>query len=96
VTKYVLAQHYFTVPLQVPDSEADPNDDASMRMSYVSVPFEIVCPSSGQEEDVEAPPRKQPLLAIDFGRAVWLEYVRAADDEEPYERGADAGHPGPG
>jgi len=90
VTKYVLAQHYFTVPLQVPHSEADPNDDASMRMSYVSVPFEIVCVSSGEEEDVEAPPRKQPLLAVDFGHAVWLEYVRAADDEEdeePYERG---------
>ena len=38
VTKYVLAQHYFTVPLHTPDTDADvdPND-ARMRMWYVSV-----------------------------------------------------------
>jgi hypothetical protein len=85
VTKYVLAQHYFTVPLQ---TESVP-DDATMRMWYVSVPFEIVCVSE-QLEDEETLPRQRPLLAVDFGHAVWLEHVRAPDDqedEEPYERG---------
>jgi hypothetical protein len=90
VTKYVLAQHYFTVPLHTPDAnaDADPND-AMMRMWYVSVPFEIVCVMD-QAEDGDAPPRQRSLLAVDFGHAVWLEHVRAADDtedEEPYERG---------
>ena len=89
VTKYVLAQHYFTVPLQ---TESVP-DDATMRMWYVSVPFEIVCVSEQPEEDEEtqeALSRQRPLLAVDFGHAVWLEHVRAPDDqedEEPYERG---------
>lgn len=95
VTKYVLAQHYFTVPLQTQDAAAatDPND-AMMRMWYVSVPFEVVCVTDQVDEDEEdtheAQPRQRPLLAVDFGHAVWLEYVRAADDEEneePYERG---------
>jgi hypothetical protein len=94
VTKYVLAQHYFTVPLHTAetDADADPND-AMMRMWYVSVPFEVVCVTdqADEDEDVpEAPPRQRPLLAVDFGHAVWLEHVRAADDEEdeePYERG---------
>ena len=92
VTKYVLAQHYFTVPLHIPDADADPND-AMMRMWYVSVPFEVVCVTDQADEDEDAPeplPRQRPLLAVDFGHAVWLEHVRAADDdedEEPYERG---------
>jgi hypothetical protein len=92
VTKYVLAQHYFTVPLHLPETDAEP-DDAMMRMWYVSVPFEVVCVTdqADEDEDVpEAPPRQRPLLAVDFGHAVWLEHVRAADDEEdeePYERG---------
>jgi len=92
VTKYVLAQHYFTVPLQTQETVTDPND-AMMRMWYVSVPFEVVCVTDQAEEDEdthEAPPRQRPLLAVDFGHAVWLEHVRAADDEEddePYERG---------
>jgi hypothetical protein len=55
----------------------------------VSVAFEVVCVTDQAEEDEDthdAPPRQRPLLAVDFGHAVWLEYVRAAD-EEPYERG---------
>ena len=89
VTKYVLSQHYFTVPLHTPDTNADvdPND-ARMRMWYVSVPFEVVCVTD--QADGDAPPRRRPLLAVDFGHAVWLEHVRAAgdeEDEEPHERG---------
>ncbi|KAI0250929.1 hypothetical protein BJV78DRAFT_1347214 [Lactifluus subvellereus] len=93
VTKYVLAQHYFTVPLDTSETKVDPND-AMMRMWYVSVPFEVVYVSdAGGDEDEdtsEAPARQRPLLAVDFGHAVWLEHVRAADDEEdegPYEWG---------
>ena len=96
MTKYVLAQHYFTVPLQTQDTATDPND-AMMRMWYVSVPFEVVCVTDQADEDEDeddnahdAPPRQRPLLAVDFGHAVWLEHVRATDDEEddePYERG---------
>ena len=93
VTKYVLAQHYFTVPLDTSGTEVDP-DDVMMRMWYVSVPFEVVCVSDGagdEDEDAsDAPTRQRPLLAVDFGHAVWLEHVRAADDEEdevPYEQG---------
>lgn len=92
VTKYVLAQHYFTVPLQMPGTEPGA-DDAMMRMWYVSVPFEVVCVSDQADDEddaLDAPPRQRPLLAVDFGHAVWLEHVRAADDEEdeePYERG---------
>jgi len=100
VTKYVPGQHYFTVPLSsTSNAETDTNpNDATMRMWYVSVPFEIVCVSDqtdgdGDEDAPETtppPPRQRPLLALDFGHAVWLEHVRAADDEEdeePYERG---------
>jgi hypothetical protein len=90
VTKYVLAQHYFTVPLQTQDTAMDPND-ATMRMWYVSVPFEVVCVTDqGVDENTLDAPRQRPLLAVDFGHAVWLEHVRATDDEEdeePYERG---------
>jgi len=92
VTKYVLAQHYFTVPLQMPGADPDA-DDAMMRMWYVSVPFEVVCVSDQADDDddaLDAPQRQRPLLAVDFGHAVWLEHVRAADDEEdeePYELG---------
>ena len=92
MTKYVLAQHYFTVPLHTTDTATDSND-AMMRMWYVSVPFEVVCVTDQVDEDEdanEAPQRQRPLLAVDFGHAVWLEHVRAADDEEddePYEHG---------
>ncbi|KAI9508014.1 hypothetical protein F5148DRAFT_980552 [Russula earlei] len=92
VTKYVLAQHYFTVPLSASNAETDASD-ATMRMWYVSVPFEVVCvPEQVMDDDLpaEAPPRQRPLFAVDFGHAVWLEHVRAADEEEEedlYERG---------
>jgi hypothetical protein len=81
---HVLAQHYFTVPLQTRDTVTDPND-AVVRMWYVNVAFEVVCVTDQAEEDEDthdAPPRQRPLLAVDFGHAVWLECVRAADDEE--------------
>ncbi|KAI9508005.1 hypothetical protein F5148DRAFT_980549 [Russula earlei] len=90
VTKYVLAQHYFSVPLITSNAETD-GSDATMRMWYVSAPFEVVCVSDQVTEDdltTEAPPRQHPLLAVDFGHAVWLEHVRRADDEEEEEPSA--------
>jgi len=64
-----------------------------LRIWYVSVPFEVVCVSDQTDEEdedaPETPQQQRPLLAVDFGHTVWLEHVRAADneeDEEPYER----------
>ncbi|KAI9452800.1 hypothetical protein F5148DRAFT_985847 [Russula earlei] len=88
---YVLAQHYFSVPLSTSNAEMDASD-AMMRMWCVSVPFEVVCVSDPVTEDdltAEVPPRQRPLFAADFGHAVWLEHVRTADneeEEEPYKR----------
>ncbi|KAN0125686.1 hypothetical protein V8E52_000893 [Russula decolorans] len=82
VTKYLLTQHYFTVPLQTQDTTTDPkrrDHDANV--------------AEEDEDTHEAPPRQRPLLAVDFGHAVRLEHVRAADDDEddePYERGQEA------
>jgi hypothetical protein len=80
---------HLTVPLQTQDTVTDPND-AMVRMWYVSVPFEVVRVTDQAEDDDdthEASPRQRPLRAVDFGHAVWLEHVRAEEDEEPYERG---------
>ncbi|KAI0295214.1 hypothetical protein BC826DRAFT_1097284 [Russula brevipes] len=91
-TVVLLAQHHpqTHVTKYASGPEAD-SDDAMMRMWYVSVPFEVVCVSDPEDdEDTRDAPRQRPLLAVDFGHAVWLEHVRAADDEEdeePYERG---------
>ena len=68
MTNYVLARHYFTVPLQTQDTgQADEDENTH-----------------------DASPRQWPLLAVDFGHAVWLEHVREVDDddenEEQYER----------
>ena len=35
-----------------------------------------------EENTPETPQRQRPLLAVDFGHAVWLEHVRPADDED--------------
>ena len=65
-----------------------------LRIWYMSVPFEVVCVSDQTDEEdedaPETPQQQRPLLAVDFGHTVWLEHVRAADneeDEEPYKRG---------
>ncbi|KAI9452804.1 hypothetical protein F5148DRAFT_496147 [Russula earlei] len=74
MTKYVLAQHYFTVPLSTSNSETN-GSDATMRMWYVSVPFEVVCASD-----------QYPLFAADFGHAVWLEHADEEEEEELFGR----------
>lgn len=76
-TKHVLSQHYFRVPL-LPQSEGAA-EDALMRMWYVSAPFEVVCVIDVviDELDENGAPihHSRPLLAVDFGHAVWIEYV---------------------
>lgn len=110
-TRFVLAQHYFKVPLinsksihtygsgkvrhrkdietlqqeEMEDTEmedGESEDDALMRLWYVSTPFEVVCVLDGMDEDDEGgvvSERPRPLVAVDFGHAVWIEYV---DTEE--------------
>ncbi|KAF7428966.1 hypothetical protein PC9H_008203 [Pleurotus ostreatus] len=112
-TRFVLAQHYFRVPLsqenwthaigpsdtgRIRSSHAEEamggpssakggapgprpkrknNDDALMRLWYVSTPFEVVCVLDGMEDEDEnggMSERPRPLVAVDFGHAVWIEY----------------------
>ncbi|GBE80834.1 hypothetical protein SCP_0305540 [Sparassis crispa] len=124
-TRYVLAQHYFKVPLAEPDahhslgaltaaveaggqlhgragSSDSPSgvevphsansgpanntqgrprrlEDAMMRIWYVSEPFEVVCVIDGVDEEGDdgagTVERPRPLMAVDFGHAVWIEFV---------------------
>ncbi|KZV65348.1 hypothetical protein PENSPDRAFT_638507 [Peniophora sp. CONT] len=81
-TKYILSQHYFCVPMAPHNRRDDPEEDMLLRKWFISAPFEVVCvqdvfdgddgAGAGSEE------RLRPLLAVDFGLAVWLEYA-----EEP-------------
>ena len=48
-----------------------------MRLWYVSDPFEVVCVLDGVDEDLDpdgAQERPRPLMAVDFGHAVWIEF----------------------
>ncbi|KAL0955539.1 hypothetical protein HGRIS_001775 [Hohenbuehelia grisea] len=58
-------------------------DDALMRLWYVSTPFEVVCVLDGIEDEEEAgvmSERPRPLVAVDFGHAVWIEYIEHEED----------------
>ncbi|KAI0352015.1 hypothetical protein OH77DRAFT_1429049 [Trametes cingulata] len=129
-TRYVLAQHYFKVPLIEPDeleqmpaaaakaveaaqangsavsltNGASPSGSASssevgswpenatpeqprkpssfessmMRLWYVSEPFEVVCVLDGMDDELDpdgGQERPRPLMAVDFGHAVWIEFA---------------------
>ena len=71
----------------------DIQDDALMHLWYVSKPFEVVrvfdTPGMDEEDDVSERPR--PLVAVDFGHAVWIEYNEVAfgDDEQQPDQDRD-------
>ncbi|KAI9455817.1 hypothetical protein HD554DRAFT_2030730 [Boletus coccyginus] len=92
-TRFVLAQHYFRVPIvhepsasSAPTSETHTNgegDDEMLHLWYVSTPFEVVCVLDGSgdnDDDEEAGDRPRPLVAVDFGHAVWIEYAAEPGD----------------
>jgi len=58
-------------------------DDALMHLWYVSMPFEVVrvfdAISEEDDEDGGTADRPRPLVAVDFGHAVWIEYVEGGD-----------------
>ncbi|KAF8161569.1 hypothetical protein B0H34DRAFT_384998 [Crassisporium funariophilum] len=66
-------------------------DDALMHMWYVSTPFEVVRVFDGleEEEDGAMTERPRPLVAVDFGHAVWIEYTDG--DEEQRRSRPDGG-----
>lgn len=58
--------------------ETREGDDELMKMWYVSKPFEVVRVFDERDDDENAMmERPRPLVAVDFGHAVWIEY----DDE---------------
>ena len=49
-----------------------------MRLWYVSEPFEVVCVLDGMDDELDpegSPERPRPLMAVDFGHAVWIEFT---------------------
>jgi hypothetical protein len=108
-TKFVLAQHYFRVPMMTTTDnyitisgrsqrvlrsrhdrtttktegtaqvdDGDENEDPLMRLWYVSKPFEVVCIQEASDDEEEfTSDRPRPLVAVDFGHAVWIEYTDA-------------------
>lgn len=58
-------------------------DGIPLRMFYVGNPFDIVTvvdramPGEDEEDDMS---RERPLLAVDFGHAVWLEWYKPEKD----------------
>ncbi|KAG2104002.1 uncharacterized protein F5147DRAFT_580258, partial [Suillus discolor] len=90
-TRFVLAQHYFKVPITpeglpvVGESStssssrsAQANDDDMLHLWYVSTPFEVVCVLEEGDDDEDTGDRPRPLVAVDFGHAVWVEYGSSA------------------
>ncbi|KAJ3569491.1 hypothetical protein NP233_g5018 [Leucocoprinus birnbaumii] len=62
-------------PGEGPRTEKRDGDDELMKMWYVSQPFEVVRVFDERDEDENAmAERPRPLVAVDFGHAVWIEY----------------------
>ena len=68
-------------------------DDGLMHLWYVSTPFEVVrvfdAISEEDDEDGGTPDRPRPLVAVDFGHAVWIEYVEGGDVDKGDEGEGD-------
>ena len=53
-------------------------ESSMMRLWYVSEPFEVVCVLDGMEDELDpdgSAERPRPLMAVDFGHAVWIEFA---------------------
>lgn len=82
-THFVLAQHYFRVPIVSDPISSDlgqsgSNEDEMLHLWYVTTPLEVVCvldSPADNEDDEETGDRPRPLVAVDFGHAVWVEYA---------------------
>ena len=66
------------------DADAQPKramrgaESSMMRLWYVSEPFEVVCVLDGMDDEFDpdgAAERPRPLMAVDFGHAVWIEFA---------------------
>lgn len=62
------------------EREEEVRDDALMHLWYVSTPFEVFCVTEAGDEDDDLAERPRPLVAVDFGHAVWIEFVENEDD----------------
>ncbi len=52
-------------------------ESSMMRLWYVSEPFEVVCVLDGMDDELDpdgSAERPRPLMAVDFGHAVWIEF----------------------
>lgn len=72
-------------------TRVEEGSDSMMKIWYVSQPFEVVCVLDGVDDDLEdggaQTERPRPLMAVDFGHAVWVEYVdmevKEGDESDP-------------
>ncbi|KAJ4499704.1 hypothetical protein C8R41DRAFT_863696 [Lentinula lateritia] len=73
-------------------------EDDAMRLWYVSTPFEVVCledPSPEDEDGDGVQERPRPLVAVDFGHAVWIEYYDQDGQSEMATAGSRRMHNAP-
>ncbi|KAI0700970.1 hypothetical protein C8T65DRAFT_656969 [Cerioporus squamosus] len=64
-------------------------ESSMMRLWYVSDPFEVVCVLDGMDDDLDpdgAQERPRPLMAVDFGHAVWIEFTYPPELERDEKR----------
>ena len=96
-TRFAFAQHYFTVPFNAPDDDESHDASCAreehkviattsadyggmMKMWYVSTPFDVVYVNDNIDDDAQD--RSRPLVAVDFGHAVWVEHCDNVMDRE--------------
>lgn len=61
----------------IPATSSEEPEEDLMKLWYVPTPFEVVCVLDGMDEEDEngMSERPRPLIAVDFGHAVWIEYA---------------------
>ncbi|KAI0827740.1 hypothetical protein BC628DRAFT_1338264 [Trametes gibbosa] len=64
-------------------------ESTMMRLWYVSDPFEVVCVLDGLDDELDpdsGQERPRPLLAVDFGHAVWIEFTYPPEEDREDKR----------